>query len=51
MTAYSKIATTIWLSDVPRSNAEDLRIAFLQVNCAKSKTKACTIMSGRDFLG
>ena len=37
--------------DVPRSNAEDLRIAFLQpnlfwqVSCAKSKTKACTEIS------
>ena len=37
--------------DVPRSIAEDLRIAFLQstlfwqVSCAKSKTKACTEIS------
>ena len=48
MTSYSKTATTIWLYDVPRSIAEDPRIAFLQsnlfwqVSCVKSKTKACT---------
>ena len=51
MTSYSKTATKIWLYDVPRSIAEDLRIAFLQstllwqVSCAKSKTKACTEIS------
>ena len=51
MTSYSKTATTIWLYDVPRSIAEDLRIAFLQstlfwqASCAKSKTKACTEIS------
>ena len=39
------------LYDVPRSIAEDPRIAFLQsnlfwqVSCAKSKTKACTEIS------
>ena len=51
MTSYSKTATTIWLYDVPRIIAEDLRIAFLQsnsfwqVSCAKSKTKVCTEFS------
>ena len=51
MTSYGKTATTILLYDVPRSIAEDLRIAFLQshlfwqVSCAKSKTKACTEIS------
>ena len=51
MTSYSKTATTIYLYDVPRSIAEDPRIAFLQsnnfwqVSCAKSKTKACTEIS------
>ena len=51
MTSYSKTATTIELYDVPRSIAEDPRIAFLQSNlfwqvgCAKSKTKACTEIS------
>ena len=45
MTSYSKTATTIKLYDVPRSIAEDPRVAFLQsnlfwqVSCAKSKTK------------
>ena len=51
MTSYSKTATTIELYDVPRSIAEDPRIAclqsnlFWQVSCAKSKTKACTEIS------
>ena len=51
MTSYSKTATTIELYDVPRSIAEDHRIAYLQsnlfrqVSCAKSKTKACTEIS------
>ena len=51
MMSYSKTATTILMYDVPRSIAEDLRIAFLQsnlfwqVSCVKSKTKACTEIS------
>ena len=51
MTSYSKTATTIKLYDVPRSIADDPRIAILQsnlfwqVSCAKSKTKACTEIS------
>ena len=45
MAPYSKTATTIWLYDVPRNVAEDLRIAFQQsnlfwqVSCAQSKLR------------